>query len=87
MSKLMRLFTHKNSNRYISDLQNIIQNYNNTTHRSTGLKPNEINKENWFLAFRALYKDLLKSKEAPIPKFSLNQIVRISLVKQVFEKG
>lgn len=46
MSKLIRLFNHKNSNTYIKDLQHIVSNYNNTKHRSTGFSPNSINSEN-----------------------------------------
>ncbi len=88
MQRLIRLFTHKESNNYIKDLQSIVSSYNNTKHRSTGFSPKSINSENQFLVFKNLYKDLLENDDPPpIPKYSVGMAVRWSLTKEPFEKG
>jgi hypothetical protein len=86
MEKLIRLFTHKSSNHYLKDLQNIVSSYNATKHSSTGFAPKDINSENQYLVFNRLYKDLFGVAK-PTPKFKVGMEVRWSLVKSTFEKG
>jgi len=41
-----RYFTFKNTSRYVDVLQTLIDSYNATPHRSIGMSPNQVNKEN-----------------------------------------
>lgn len=89
MSRLIRVFNHYNKNNYVKHLQNVVNGYNNTRHSATGFKPNEVDEEHIPLIIRRLYKTLLAKSQEPPKKinFHLNQPVRISLVKDKFEKG
>ena len=41
-SRMWRYFTHKNTRRYLDVLQDLVHSYNNTFHRSIGMKPSEV---------------------------------------------
>lgn len=80
---LFKYFSLNGSYKWIDILPQTIENYNNTKHRTTGMKPVDINKQN--------EQDVLPTysflKIANIPKFSLGDVVRISKEKYVFKKG
>jgi len=44
--KMFRYFTYKNTRRYVDVLDDLLHSYNNTHHRSIGMAPLEVNKEN-----------------------------------------
>nr|XP_022906801.1 uncharacterized protein LOC111418490 [Onthophagus taurus] len=58
--------------------------YNNTKHRTTGLAPSNINRDN---ADRVLNTAYTQLKIAGKGKFIVGQVVRISKHKSLFEKG
>jgi len=44
--KMFRYFTYKNTRRYTSVLEDLLHSYNNTYHRSIGMSPLEVNRDN-----------------------------------------
>lgn len=87
-TKLERYKTANKTKKIVDVIQAFTNAYNNTIHKSTGLAPNAINKDNELDVWFHLYKDQNKPmKGASHQKFKLNDIVRISKSKLLFEKG
>ena len=90
MNKLSMLFTERGNYRYIDDIQNIVDKYNNTYHSSIKMTPVEASKkENEGLVYYNLYNKrrreiYLQNKKA---KYKVNDHVRISRLKRHFQKG
>jgi len=87
MTRLSRVFSHRNSNKYIDVLQNIVNSYNNTTHSSTKFKPNDVNSKNADIVWFNLYGKTLVKPNTQKPKYSVGSFVRIDRQKAMFEKG
>ena len=87
MSKLARVFSHRDNFKYIDVLDNIVKSYNDSVHSTIGMKPNEVVRENTDLAYFNTYKDIIKDKRKRIPKFKVGDQVRIDRQKAMFEKG
>lgn len=88
MQKIIRYIAHTNSNQFVPSLQNLVSSINATKSRSTGFAPKDINKENYFLAFRNMYKKELENGiPTPVPKYKKDDRVGFSLVKTAHEKG
>lgn len=83
--RMWKYFTLKNTRRYIDVLPQLVDSYNNSWHRSIKRKPIEVNEFNAHEVWNTLYgKNLVK----PVSfKFKINDTVRISKLKGVFEKG
>jgi hypothetical protein len=84
-SRLYRYFTKKQSWKYIGVLQNIADAYNKSKHRSIGMAPVDVTKENESLVSKKLYP--VKYLDSPKFKFSIGDTVRIAREKPVFAKG
>lgn len=79
--KLNRFMIVENTYRYVNALDRIVNEYNNSVHRGIKQKPREVYSGNKKPAKRELG---LPSEE---PSFKVGDPVRISRVKNVFEKG
>ena len=88
--KLYRYFTFSQNHRYLENLQEIVDSYNNSYHRSIKTKPILVNKSSSKQIFINLY-GYDKNYDGPpkISKYSykLDDKVLISKVKKTFEKG
>ena len=84
-SRMWRYFTYANTRRYIDVLPDIVYSYNNTHHRSIGMKPSEVNSENETDVSHRLYPP--KTTRKPRWKLQLGDKVRISMRSHPFEKG
>ena len=82
-SRLYRIFSYRNSYKYIDILDSVLKSYNSTKHRSTGLAPVDVTPELEPYVFQKLYG---YQKERDF-KFSVNDRVRISKAKKVFQRG
>ncbi|EFA12198.1 Putative uncharacterized transposon-derived protein F54H12.3-like Protein [Tribolium castaneum] len=71
---------------WINILPGIIKKYNNTRHRTTGLKPISINKKNERKVLDQVYSHL-KTMDIYKPKFKVGDFVRISKHRHLFKKG
>jgi hypothetical protein len=89
--KISRYLNENHSNRYIDVLQDLVQSYNDTFHNSIGMSPSEVNESNEGAVLRRLYGKQWVSRESPQKRkkktLSVGDLVRISKVKGVFEKG
>lgn len=69
-------------------LSDLIKKYNNTFHRTIGMKPIEVNKSNEKLVLERIKKQTTPAVEKCPPKsFLIGDKVRISKYKNVFAKG
>ena len=84
-NKMYRAFTSRNELRYVDILQKLIDSYNNTHHRSIGIRPSEVDAKNEAAIGAKLFPDKLESKRVK-PNFKLGDYVRISKNKRMFEK-
>ena len=73
-------FTH----RWIDVLDQFVDNYNNTYHRSIKMAPNDVNDNNRKEVFRNLFPN---TKDNTPPRLNKGDRVRILKPKTVFEKG
>ena len=85
-SKLYRYFTGVNSLCYIDVLQDIVDSYNNTYHRSIEWAPATVSLLNVGQVGRKLYGKIERSKPKCF-KFKVGDHVRLGLCKQLFKKG
>ena len=70
--------------RYIDVLQDIVNNYNQTPHRSIGMAPINVNDSNRAQVFKRLYKN---HNDHTQPRLSVGDKIRIARLKTIFEKG
>lgn len=86
---LYRFMRHKRSYRYIDHLNDIVNNYNNTPHRSLHDKaPNQVNKNNEADVWAYVYlKKRPRVQTKPIYRFKVGDLVRISFRKQLFRRA
>ena len=78
-NKIYKHMTAVSKNVYIDKLDDIVNEYNNTYHRTIKMKPVDV-KDNTYIDFEKEVND----KD---PKFKVGDHVRISKYKNVFAKG
>ena len=78
--KLYRKMTEKGTREYMLYLDAIVFDYNNTVHSTTKMKPVDV-RDN---SLRSLYEPEPNLKK---PKFEVGDTVRMSKIKNIFEKG
>ena len=78
-STIYKHITSVSKNVYIDKLDDIVDNYNNTYHRTIKMKPADV-KDNAHIGFKKEVND----KD---PKFKVDDHVRISKYKNIFAKG
>lgn len=83
---MWRFLSATNSQRYIDVLQDIMQGYNTSYHRSIKMRPTDVGKENEGTVFQNLYGGMKKSKHV-LFKYKVGDVVRISKVRGPFAKG
>ena len=86
---MQKIFTHTENYRYIDGvLQNVTHAYNNKYHRTIKMTPHEASQpERVLTVYHNLYDEKLTPRKKLIPKFKVNDFVRISREKKRFEKG
>ena len=84
-TRMYRAFTAQGNHRYVDILQNLVDGYNNSKHRSIGMTPNEVNLGNQNIVRKMLYPRVRKRLQRNTLK--INQSVRITRKKGIFQKG
>ena len=85
LNKIYKNFTLNNNTIWINDLDKLVNEYNNSYHRSIKMKPIDASKKsNENIIRNNLYNFRYTNKK---PKFSIGDRVRISLLKNTFEKS
>lgn len=82
--RMWRYFTKNNTHRYIDVLGEFLHGYNNSKHRTIGIKPSKVDYTN---EKQILAKAFDIPKNDTASKFNIGDKVRISKVKGTFEKG
>ena len=80
-NKMWRYFTHTKTQKYIDVLDEMIDSYNNSYHRSISMAPNQVTPDNMQTVMDRLYP----VKRKPIYKFDIGDKVRMSKGKHVFK--
>ena len=78
-TKIYRYMTSISKNVYIDKLDDIVNEYNNTYHRTIKMKPADV-KDNTYIDFE---KEVIDKD----PKFKVGDYVRIFKYKNIFAKG
>ena len=78
-SKIYKYMTSVSRNVYIDKLDDIVNEYNNTYHRTIKMKPVHVEDNN--------YIDFVKEVNDKDPKFKVGDYVKISKYKNIFAKG
>ncbi len=86
LSIIYKYFTFKKSLRYIDVLHKIVDNYNNSRHRTLGLAPNQVNELNENIIWKKLYSKYLYDKKSKFD-FEIGEPVLITKYKNIFYKG
>jgi len=82
--RLEKYFWENKTKCYVDILQQIIDNYNKTPHRSIGMAPISVNRNNRDQVFKKMYpKQNIEFK----PRLGVGDKVRIAKLKTLFEKG
>lgn len=87
-TRMYRSFTSRGSHRWIDVLQDLINAYNSSKHRSIGgFTPNQVKKSNEHIIRRILYPKIKKEKKHTKTVYKIGDTVRISMMKAPFQKG
>ena len=84
LNKIYKNFTLNNNTIWIKDLNKLVKEYNNSYHRTIKMKPVDTSKKSNENIVRKNYNFEITNKK---PKFSIGDKVRVSLLKNTFEKG
>lgn len=87
MTKLWRIFSFIGSYKWIKKIQDVVEQYNDTIHRTIKMKPTEVTSRNVEQILKTQYKENNSLNAGNINKYKINDYVRISKYKSLFEKG
>ena len=83
--RIWKRFTANNNRKWKDNLPKFIGGYNKSTHRTIGIPPANVNKENagkiWMKIYGGNYA------EFPIPKFRIGDVVRLKQFKETIQGG
>ena len=80
-------FSLQGNYKWLDILKDLISSYNDTKHRTIGMKPKDVTAQNEKKLLFSVYKNYNVKQADKKPKFKVGDKVRISKFKYVFEKG
>jgi hypothetical protein len=83
--KIERYLTSRNTNKWFDVLADIVENYNNTEHGTTGFAPNKVG-EKELRSIREQQEDRVRKVDRKVEKLEVGQKVRRLRKKTIFEK-
>ncbi len=83
-TSMWKYFYSKGTYKWMDVLDDLTRNYNHTKHRTIMMKPADINRSNKDQVWRTLYGYI--QGDFPIPKFKVDDTVRVSKYKNIFDK-
>ena len=87
-TNMWKYFSANNTKKYIDILDQLVDKYNNTYHRSIGCTPTVARQlSSYQHVFNNLYAKKVEARKQHAPKFQLGDQVRIFKKKKTFEKG
>lgn len=81
---MWKQFSLTGSFKWIHNIEDLINKYNHSIHRTIKMRPCDVNYTNEMSLLKTVYS---KIKTFPLPKFKVGDKVRISKHKHLFEKG
>lgn len=84
--KIHKMFNLRGQYKWIDVLQDVTDTYNNTVHRTTGMRPSEVSRSNEKALLKSCF-GIDRNRKKKKVLFGEGDIVRISKEKTVFEKG
>lgn len=87
LHQLWRQFNLQGSHKWLNHLQPIIKRYNSTVHHTIKMRPIDVNVQNQDHLLHTVYKQNQTINVNKKCKFKVNEYVRISKFKSLFEKG
>lgn len=83
-NKMWKQFSFQGSYKWLNLLDELIEAYNNTRHRTIKMAPNDVNPNNEKMILHTIYnRPFIWQKN----KFKIGDVVRISKYKSIFDKG
>jgi len=82
--RLYRYFTAANTLKFDDVLPELVQGYNATRHRSIGMAPQDVTRDNEEAVWKRLYGKRLKDQKKP--KFKVGDRVRLNKIHRTFAK-
>ena len=86
-TRMYRSFTARGSHRWVDILQDLIDGYNKSQHRSIKYAPDDVTTENENKVRKNLFPIVKKEKKHSTPFFKIGDSVRITRKKSIFQKG
>ena len=86
-TEMWKKFTLNGNHKWIDLLKTLILQYNNRKHRTIGMKPVDVNYENLKTVLNRIRSQKYYKNIKEKPKFKVNDVVRISKSKHIFDKG
>ena len=86
-NKMYRYFTSKGTHRYVDVLQDLVDGYNTSKHRSIKMRPIDVTKRNEHIVRKNLYPAVVKKRKHVKGTFMVGNSVRISPKKATFQRG
>ena len=84
-TRMWKYFTENKTKVWVDVLHAFVESYNNSTHRTIGIKPADVNEENKDKVWTRVYGYPLDS--FPKPKFTVRDHVKVEVKHRTFEKG
>ena len=85
-SRIYRYLTYKNSFKYIDNLQDFVDSYNKIVHRTIGMAPNQVNKDNEEDVRLSTYLGQTYTYKAKPFKYKTGDRVRITYLRNSFSR-
>mgnify|MGYP002775180756 CR=1 FL=1 len=85
-NKMWKQFSIQGNYKWIDILKKMVNDYNNTIHSTTGMKPIKVNKKNEKQLWKSVFKSI-KIIDTRKQKFKIGDSVRISKYRELFSKG
>lgn len=87
-TRMYRAFSEQGNYRWVDLLPELLKSYNDSMHRTIGMKPRQVNENNEQLVLERIRKNTRPHvTNKNIPKFKVGDHVRISKYKMIFSKG
>lgn len=87
LNKLWQQFSLQGSHKWLKQLDDIIEDYNSSKHSTIKMRPIDVSESNRNRLLHDIYRANTTIQTTVVPKFKLNDYVRISKFKSIFEKG
>lgn len=85
-NKMWKQFSLQGNYKWLEILPNLVKEYNNTVHRTIKMKPKDVTSDDEATIFQKFLREYSKVKRKK-PKFKVDDKVRVSRVKHIFEKS